>query len=486
MNTRLIAILMAAALSGPARAGWEEAVNAYNNGDYASAAKEFRPFAEQGQATAQYILGWIFQNGEGVRQDYAESARWYAKAAEKGNPDAQYAIGSYFLYGTGVGRDTAQAAAWFRKSAEQGKAGGQYLLGYLLSQGDGVSRNDQEATSWYRKAADQGYADAQYAYALALSSGSGVERDESEANLWLRKAADQKHVESAFLLGWNSERGTGVLPDYAEAAKWYRQAADAGNPEAQYHLALLVRDGRGVPRNDPLALELFRKAAAAGQSSIPGAVDDYIKAGSFDNAFSLADTWLQKNPDDVQLLSLLSLAAAGQARSDPAKFAAPAKTYGDRAIAVIESGRRPSGLDDAQWAEYPSRWLPQLHLRLGMVAQKAGQLEDAQARFRKAATLDAKDPYPWYFLGQTHFTEYERINAGSRKLDGQAKSDAVGKAFAQLDRVIESYARALGLCEGKDALRELRDPLLQDLRKIYEFRNGSRNGFDELLARYRP
>jgi hypothetical protein len=487
MKIRTLAATLTFCLAPLAHGGWEEAVDAYNRGDYAVAAQEFQPFAEQGQATAQYILGWIYQNGEGVPQDYAESARWYEKAAMKDNADAQYALGYYYMTGSGVAPDNAKAADWFRKAAAgtPGKAGAQYLLGYLLARGEGVPVDEAEAAAWYRKAADQGYADAQYALALALASGTGIDKDESAANDWLRRAAEQKHVEAAYLLGWNAERGVGVLPDYAEAARWYRQAADGGNPDAQYQLATLLRDGKGLAKDEAQALALFQKAAAAGQPSIPATVDEYLRAGRHEQAFALADTWLEKQPDDVQLLTVLGVSAANGARTEPGRFVGPARDYGNRAIAAIEQGTKPAGLDETQWNEYRTRWLPQLYLRLGTIAQKAGPLEEARSRFLKVTELDPSDPYAWYFLGQTHFTEYERISAASKGLEGAAKSEAVGLAFAQLDRVIEYYARAVVAAEARETLKELRDPVMRDLQGVYEFRNGSRSGLDEVLARYR-
>ncbi len=44
-------------LAAPAWAGWDEGVAAYDRGDYAAALREWRPFAEQGNASAQFNLG---------------------------------------------------------------------------------------------------------------------------------------------------------------------------------------------------------------------------------------------------------------------------------------------------------------------------------------------------------------------------------------------------------------------------------------------
>lgn len=485
MKHSLVAVALLCLFSLPARAGWEEAVAAYNSGDYASAAREFRPFAEQGQVTAQYILGWIYQTGEGVAQDLAEAAKWYRRAADKDNADAQLALGSLYAAGAGVKRDDAEAVKLFRKAAEQGKANAQYMLGYMLSAGEGVAKNEVESLSWHRKAAEQGLPDAQYAVALALAYGKGATRDEQEANAWFRKAAEQGHVESAYLLGWNYERGVGTIPSYEEAARWYRTAADKGNVEALYHLATLYRDGRGVSRDDVQAMALFRKAAEKDYAYTTAAVDDYLKKGRPQAGFELADVWLSRHPDDVQLLLVVSFAAINEARSDPGKFSATAQRYGDTTLALIEGGKRPASMAEAEWAEYRDRWQPQLHLQLGSLASKAGNPEEARSRFEKATKLSPGDAYGWYLLGQTYFAEYEKLNAAGKSLEGSAKSDAVARAFAKLDQVIESYARTVALAEGKDNLKDLYAPVLKDLTSVYEFRNGSRNGLDQLIAKYR-
>ena len=45
--------------------------------------------ADQGHAIAQYNLGWMYANGEGVPEDDAEAVRWYRLAADQGHADAQ-------------------------------------------------------------------------------------------------------------------------------------------------------------------------------------------------------------------------------------------------------------------------------------------------------------------------------------------------------------------------------------------------------------
>ena len=154
----IVALALLAVLPGPPVAAaqtFDEAVAAYERGDYATAMRGFRVHAEQGNAGAQVALGVMYDRGEGVPQNYIEAATWYRKAAEQGNADAQYNLGIMYSFGKGVPEDDAEAAKWFRKAAEQGAAAAQYNLGLKHLDGEGVPEDDVEAVKWYRKAAEQ-------------------------------------------------------------------------------------------------------------------------------------------------------------------------------------------------------------------------------------------------------------------------------------------------------------------------------------------
>ncbi len=117
----LIAVLCAGFTLGRTAPAWglDEGVSAYNHGDYATALREFRSLAEQGDAGAQYYLGLMYGNGEGVPQDYAEAARWHRKAAEQGVAEAQFNLGVMYNNGQGVSQDYAQAHMWFNLAASR-------------------------------------------------------------------------------------------------------------------------------------------------------------------------------------------------------------------------------------------------------------------------------------------------------------------------------------------------------------------------------
>jgi TPR repeat protein len=112
------ALLSFAAIS--AAADFNTGLTAYNKGDYATAAKEWRPLADQGVAAAQFNLGLMYYDGHGVPLDFAQAADWFTKAAEQDYAKAQYDLGAMYGVGKGVKRDYVQAYKWLNLCAAKG------------------------------------------------------------------------------------------------------------------------------------------------------------------------------------------------------------------------------------------------------------------------------------------------------------------------------------------------------------------------------
>ena len=85
------------------------AVAEYSSGQIA----EFRKLAEQGNPSAQVLLGNAYIKGDGVTQDKREAVRWWRKAAEQGNARAQVSLGRAYFFGEGVIIDYREAYIWY-------------------------------------------------------------------------------------------------------------------------------------------------------------------------------------------------------------------------------------------------------------------------------------------------------------------------------------------------------------------------------------
>jgi uncharacterized protein len=90
---------------------------AYSRGDYVRAARELSPLAQQGNAKALGLLGFLYEHGFGEPQDYAAAADFYARGAVQGNPFAQAMLGLMYDKGHGVPQDFILAYKWLNLAA---------------------------------------------------------------------------------------------------------------------------------------------------------------------------------------------------------------------------------------------------------------------------------------------------------------------------------------------------------------------------------
>jgi hypothetical protein len=132
--------------------------------------------AKQGDAVAQSHLGenYFFGKG-GVKQDYTQAKVWWQKAAEqavRGGEGAQHAVhvgsaqfnlGDMYREGEGVEKDPNMAVKWYRKAAE-GEGGDPIFiskalnnLGVMYDTGDGVEQDHEQAAAMFRKAEELAY-----------------------------------------------------------------------------------------------------------------------------------------------------------------------------------------------------------------------------------------------------------------------------------------------------------------------------------------
>lgn len=151
--TRIALLLLMTATAWAA--DFEKGLTAYDRGDYATAFSEWRPLAEQGNPDAQYNLGVLYDQGQGVPQDESEAAIWYRRAAAQGDAVAQAMLASMYDHGRGVPQDSYQAMAWYRQVAKQGIAIAQYHLARLYEPGQTVPKDHVMAYVWLDLAAAQ-------------------------------------------------------------------------------------------------------------------------------------------------------------------------------------------------------------------------------------------------------------------------------------------------------------------------------------------
>lgn len=113
----VVALAVSASATSAAPGELERAQAAYFRGDYVEAMMRFRPLAEEGDAHATFLIGYMYEKGRGIPQDDAKAAEWYDRAAALGNPFAQNNLGVLYKYGRGVPKDLVQSYKWFDLAA---------------------------------------------------------------------------------------------------------------------------------------------------------------------------------------------------------------------------------------------------------------------------------------------------------------------------------------------------------------------------------
>ena len=146
----------------------------------------------------------------------------------------------------------------------------------------------------------------------------------------------------------------------------------------------------------------------------------------------------RKSPNDVALLTQMTIIGVDQARNKNPKFVPQSVKYGALAIELIETNKKPESMDAAAWTDYQTRWLPTLYQYLGLVSLMSNEKDEARARLQKASEINANDPYNYMYLGILANQEYQQLAEEHKKVgSGPLKEESLKVAQAKMDEVIE-------------------------------------------------
>ena len=133
----------------------------FAKGEYVDALKAYGRSAKNGNSEAQYRIGMMFLEGDGLNANPQDAAYWFRKAAQNGHAPSQFAIGECFMNGTGVQQDTRMAAEWFWRAAEQGHPEASLYVARMYRDGIGMRQDMARARKYYKKAIAAGIPEAE-------------------------------------------------------------------------------------------------------------------------------------------------------------------------------------------------------------------------------------------------------------------------------------------------------------------------------------
>ena len=153
LRGRIAAIAMVVLLAGSAAAAdLVTGLIRLEQGDYAGAMRELQPLAEQGDASAQYVVGVMLLSGLASETESGQAADWIRRAAENGHVEAQVELARMYRVGDRVPPDEGRMVEWYRRAAEQGHVGAQLFVADAYAYGHGVPADNVQAYMWYEVA----------------------------------------------------------------------------------------------------------------------------------------------------------------------------------------------------------------------------------------------------------------------------------------------------------------------------------------------
>jgi hypothetical protein len=213
----------------------------------------------------------------------------------------------------------------------------------------------------------------------------------------------------------------------------------------------------------------------------------YTASNRLDDAFALAPAAVDKSYDPMAAMINLARAGLTEARNQNLKYVAPSRQLTLKAIALLESNKKPAAVPEAAWNDYKTRWHGQLYQWLAMLSLAEGNKADAKTRLTSAIGLNPRDPVNYMLLSTMANDEYQRLAQAHKAAAAGAEKDALLKqAEAQMDEVIDAYAHAVALTEGDAQYDTMRIGLKADLESYYKYRHGnSTDGLQALIDKYK-
>lgn len=140
----------------PALADVKAGVDAWSNGDFNAAVKEWREPAKKGDPDAQFNMAQAYKLGRGVKQDLNIAADWYQRAAKQGHLQAADSLGHLYHYQGKI----KESLPYLETSAARGEPRAQYLLATELFNGVNMAKDWTRAYALMTRASASGLSPA--------------------------------------------------------------------------------------------------------------------------------------------------------------------------------------------------------------------------------------------------------------------------------------------------------------------------------------
>ena len=100
----------------------DDAIAAYERGDFGPARKSFERATAGGDPLAARYLAIMHRAGQGAKANDRQAVTYFRRAAEAGDLPSQLGLAELYEAGRGIRRNYPAAADWYRRAADRGSA----------------------------------------------------------------------------------------------------------------------------------------------------------------------------------------------------------------------------------------------------------------------------------------------------------------------------------------------------------------------------
>lgn len=195
---------------------------------------------------AIYYLGYLYNEGFGVKKDIDKAIEYYGIAADNNIPGAQFNLG--LLYREGHGPKTAKQLSLILISlaADQGHSVAQHYLARLCEEGKELDLDYEKAYALYFASGMNGYVDAFYDAACLILEDKVLNKNNEDAFKFFKTVAE--HSQDIELVA-----------------------------EAYYKMGLMYYHGEGVTSSIDLSIDCFINAANKGHKESLDCIKEFLK-----------------------------------------------------------------------------------------------------------------------------------------------------------------------------------------------------------------
>lgn len=182
-----------------------EGIRGLTSGNPGSAVEPLSYAAREGNDAAQFRLGRMYQEGEGIPKDHLKAYEHFSQIVNRradvspDSPNARMvsqafvALGGYHLSGipnSRVKRDPTRAVEMFHYAASFfNDADAQYQLGRIFAEGVAGPKDFHQAARWFHLGAEKGHIGAQARLGQLMFNGDGVPKQVPRGLMWIQVAA---------------------------------------------------------------------------------------------------------------------------------------------------------------------------------------------------------------------------------------------------------------------------------------------------------